>query len=113
MPQSGSGVTRRQVLAAGVALAAGHVLSACSDEPAGALATARPPDRPTARLGSAEPTFFRFQLGDFEVTTVTDAGAVIDGPCIVEEPSSTTVVHPGQRLRVDELGFLRISEHAA
>ena len=32
------------------------------------------------------------------------------GPLIVEEPSCITVVHPGQRLRVDELGFLRISE---
>ncbi len=33
-----------------------------------------------------------------------------EGPLIVEEPSSTTLVHPGQRLRVDALGFLRISE---
>ncbi|MGD9538069.1 MAG: hydantoinase/oxoprolinase family protein [Alphaproteobacteria bacterium] len=39
-------------------------------------------------------------------------GAAFDGPCIIEEPSSTTVVHPGQRVRVDELGFLRISERA-
>ena len=33
-----------------------------------------------------------------------------DGPLIVEEPSSTTLVCPGQRVRVDELGFLRITE---
>ena len=32
------------------------------------------------------------------------------GPVIVEEPSSTTLVCPGQRVRVDELGFLRIVE---
>ena len=32
------------------------------------------------------------------------------GPVIVEEPSSTTLVCPGQRVRVDELGFLRIAE---
>ena len=32
------------------------------------------------------------------------------GPLIVEEPSSTTLVCPGQRVRVDELGFLRITE---
>ena len=32
------------------------------------------------------------------------------GPLIVEEPSSTTLVCPGQRVRVDELGFLRIAE---
>ena len=33
-----------------------------------------------------------------------------DGPVIVEEPSSTTLVCPGQRVRVDELGFLKIAE---
>ena len=33
-----------------------------------------------------------------------------EGPLIVEEVSSTTVVYPGQRLAVDDLGFLRITE---
>ncbi|MDE0049292.1 MAG: hydantoinase/oxoprolinase family protein, partial [Rhodospirillales bacterium] len=37
-------------------------------------------------------------------------GFAADGPVIVEEPSSTTLVCPGQRVRVDELGFLRITE---
>ena len=37
-------------------------------------------------------------------------GFEADGPVIVEEPSSTTLVCPGQRVRVDELGFLRIVE---
>jgi N-methylhydantoinase A len=33
-----------------------------------------------------------------------------EGPLIVEEASSTTLVHPGQHLRVDDLGFLHITE---
>ena len=37
-------------------------------------------------------------------------GFEADGPVIVEEPSSTTLVCPGQRVRVDDLGFLRITE---
>jgi len=32
------------------------------------------------------------------------------GPLIVEEPSSTTLVHPGQQLRVDDLGFMHITK---
>ena len=38
------------------------------------------------------------------------AGFCADGPLIVEERSSTTLVLPGQQLRVDDLGFLRITE---
>ncbi len=38
-------------------------------------------------------------------------GFEADGPVIVEEPSSTTLVCPGQRVRVDDLGFLRITEN--
>jgi N-methylhydantoinase A len=34
------------------------------------------------------------------------AGAMIEGPAIVEEETSTTVVHPGQQLTVDEFGNL-------
>ena len=37
-------------------------------------------------------------------------GTVLDGPCIIEEASSTTIVHPDQQMRVDELGFLRVAE---
>lgn len=84
MPQPTTGVTRRQVIAAGAALAAGHVLGACSEQPAGSATSAvRPTSRsagPAKQLGPAQPTFFRFRLGDFEVTTISDAGAVIDGP---------------------------------
>ena len=38
------------------------------------------------------------------------AGFAAEGPLVVEEPSSTMIVHPGQRLWVDELGFLHIGE---
>ena len=40
------------------------------------------------------------------------AGFEASGPLVVEEPSSTTIVHPGQRLWVDRLGFLHIGEAA-
>ena len=35
-------------------------------------------------------------------------GAKLDGPCLIEELSSTTLVHPGQTVKVDNYGFLRI-----
>ena len=38
------------------------------------------------------------------------AGALIDGPAIIEEATTTTLLLPGQRLRCDEYGLLRISE---
>jgi N-methylhydantoinase A len=37
------------------------------------------------------------------------AGAMLEGPLIVEEATSTTLVHPGQHLWVDEFGFLHIA----
>ncbi len=36
------------------------------------------------------------------------SGGEIEGPAIVEQADSTTVIHPGQRARVDELGNLSI-----
>jgi len=36
------------------------------------------------------------------------AGNRIDGPALVEEDASTTVLHPGDRLRVDEFGNLDV-----
>ena len=38
------------------------------------------------------------------------AGATLVGPLVVEEATATTLVHPGQTLRVDSFGFLRITE---
>jgi len=55
-------------------------------------------------------------LGEGFLTTPTyerdllPAGATLSGPLIVEEPAATTVVFPGQRLSVDEYGFLHIEE---
>jgi len=37
------------------------------------------------------------------------ASALLNGPLIVEEATSTTLVHPGQKLRVDDFGFLHIT----
>ena len=34
------------------------------------------------------------------------AGETVVGPCIIEEPTSTTVVHPGQSVTVDDYGNL-------
>jgi N-methylhydantoinase A len=37
------------------------------------------------------------------------AGAELEGPAVVEEPAASTVVFPGQRLHVDELGILIVN----
>ena len=50
------------------------------------------------------PIYDRYALG---------AGAAVSGPAVVEEFDSTTVVHPGFRLRVDEAGNLVIEREAA
>jgi N-methylhydantoinase A len=39
-------------------------------------------------------------------------GAQIEGPAVVEEPTSTTLVYPGHRLRVDEYGNFLITTQA-
>jgi N-methylhydantoinase A len=41
------------------------------------------------------------------------AGFVGDGPMVIEEPTSTTIVLPGQKVLVDDFGFLRITESNA
>jgi N-methylhydantoinase A len=41
------------------------------------------------------------------------AGHVIDGPALVEEPASVTVLNPGQRLSVDAWGHLLIAAAAS
>lgn len=50
----------------------------------------------------------------YEPTPVYDrrklpVGGVIDGPAIIEQPDTTTVIYPGQRARVDACGNLLIS----
>ena len=51
----------------------------------------------------ATPIYFRQQLGE---------GATIDGPAIVEEPDSTTLVGLGQQLRVVSRGVLQVQPSA-
>ncbi len=63
-------------------------------------------------LRGVKPVFFR--AGGWAQTPVYTrdalrAGNVIAGPALVEEHASTTVVQPGDELRVDELGNLQIS----
>ena len=55
------------------------------------------------------------QHGGVCTAQVVDRGALelgetVAGPCIVEEPASTTLVLPGQRVRKDDLGNLLIDE---
>lgn len=70
MHRSHGGLTRRRMLSSAAALAAAP-LAASILSPARAAAPL---------LGPAQPGFFRFKLGAFEVTAISDAGAVIDGP---------------------------------
>ena len=35
-------------------------------------------------------------------------GTAVEGPAVIEEPASTTVVFPDQKLTRDEYGFLHI-----
>lgn len=62
---------RRQLLAASLGLAAA---------PALALATSSNARAAAALLGAAQPKFYRFKLGDFEITTISDSEVFIDGP---------------------------------
>jgi N-methylhydantoinase A len=41
------------------------------------------------------------------------AGLTVAGPAIIEEPSTTTVVHPGQSVAVDEWGNLVITQYTS
>ena len=69
--------------------------------------------------GSADPAPFETrriyfsETGDFVAAPVyaradIGAGATLDGPAVIEEAASTTLLLPGDRLRVDEFGNLRI-----
>jgi N-methylhydantoinase A/oxoprolinase/acetone carboxylase beta subunit len=60
-------------------------------------------NRPAAFFGAGEvdiPIFERETLG---------AGFAVDGPVIVEEAQTTTIVHPGQRLHADRLANLVVT----
>lgn len=64
-------LTRRTVLASGAALITAPAVTCLF--PSATLAAGMP-------LGPSTPTHYRFKLGDFEVTNILDAGAVLDGP---------------------------------
>jgi N-methylhydantoinase A len=72
----------------------------------------RLPQGPPARPITTRRAYFE-EAGTHELTLVylrstLVAGQEIDGPAIVEQPDTTTVVYPGQTLRVDRTGNLVI-----
>ena len=69
----------------------------------------------TAPVPSARRPVFFETAGDFVDCPLYDrrrlaAGHVIPGPAIVEQFDSTTLIHPGQRAVVNDLGFILITE---
>jgi glyoxylase-like metal-dependent hydrolase (beta-lactamase superfamily II) len=62
---------RRQLLSTGVCLAAVPILTTGLAKKASAAA---------AMLGSWQPKYYRFKLGTFELTTISDSEVFIDGP---------------------------------
>ena len=64
-------INRRNLLTAGVGIA---VLPALS------YAAVSPAEASGAMLGGWQPKFYRFKLGAFEITTISDSEAFIDGP---------------------------------
>jgi N-methylhydantoinase A len=70
------------------------------------------PQGPPARATTTRRAYFE-EVGAYELTLVylrstLVEGQEIDGPAIVEQPDTTTVVYPGQMLRVDRAGNLVI-----
>ncbi len=86
------------------------------------LGTMKKPPRHQVAQGSAKPEAdalrtvkpVYFRAGGWADTPVFKrdllrAGNLISGPALIEEHASTTVVQPGDELRVDELGNLQIA----
>jgi glyoxylase-like metal-dependent hydrolase (beta-lactamase superfamily II) len=69
--QSATRISRRSLMASAAAFAATPFVLGRSATPAEAAA---PP------LGLSQPTHYRFKLGDFEITMISDSNAFIDGP---------------------------------
>jgi len=70
---------------------------------------------PDAALTGTRPVYFT-EAGGFIETQTYDrdlllAGNQIDGPAVIEEHASTTIVAPGDKVSVDGLGNLMISAH--
>lgn len=74
--------------------------------------------RATSSIDNDQPTPFATRQVDFDEDGVHETliyqrsqlspGFAGDGPMIVEEPASTTLVHPGQKMDVDDFGNLVI-----
>jgi N-methylhydantoinase A len=67
----------------------------------------------TQALRAHKPVYFR-SAGDYVATPVYQrnllkSGNQIQGPALIEEHASTTVIQPGDHLRVDALGNLNIA----
>ncbi|RBI62339.1 hydantoinase/oxoprolinase family protein [halophilic archaeon] len=83
-------------------------------------AVPRPSIEPVDRTGSVDDAHKETRLVDYGADGEHDAHvyerdrlpveAAIDGPAIVEEPACTTLVHPDQRLTVDDYGTLHLTE---
>ena len=76
----------------------------------------RLPQRPAGKaLLGTRSAFFR-ETGKVSLSVygrdLLAAEETIQGPAAVEDAWSTTIVYPGQRLRVDEIGNLHITRHA-
>jgi N-methylhydantoinase A len=74
------------------------------------LARSRPPGGVPESTGS-HPAFFP-ETGEVRLPRydrrALPAGAVVEGPAMIEDDSSTTVVYPGQRAAADDAGNLVI-----
>ncbi len=88
---------RKTLLAAGAALAAPAIIGSRTARAAAPL------------LGPARPSFYRFQLGDFEVTTLLDGAVQLDGPHPIfgeNQPAEEVVAFaqanflPGDRMEI-------------
>jgi N-methylhydantoinase A len=79
-------------------------------------AVSKPELRTIASNGGAQSAFKGSRDVDFDELgrhessiferALLGAGAELEGPAVIEEPAASTVVFPGQQLRVDELGNL-------
>ncbi len=81
--------------------------------PDAALTDRSPLGRPRGRPAGKATRRVNFDELGFHEATIYErdrlpVGATVAGPAVVEEPASTTVVFPDQRLTRDEYGFLHI-----
>lgn len=71
MSRSVTQLNRRHIIAGAAAIAASPILGRTISPPAYAAAPA---------LGAWQPTYYRFALGAFEITMISDSNVFIDGP---------------------------------